>query len=36
MLDFVIEEKPGARSGNYGREWYEHKVAYLYDFFEFP
>src|SRR5262249_42087839 len=26
MLDFVIEEKPGARSGNYGREWYEHKA----------
>jgi Heparinase II/III-like protein len=26
MLDFVIEEKPGARSGFYGREWYEHKA----------
>jgi hypothetical protein len=26
MLDFVIEEKPGARGGNYGREWYEHKA----------
>jgi Heparinase II/III-like protein len=26
MLDFVIEEKPSARSGNYGREWYEHKA----------
>jgi hypothetical protein len=23
-LDFVIEEKPGPRSGAYGREWYEH------------
>ena len=26
MLDFVIEEKPGARNGFYGREWYEHKA----------
>ena len=26
MLDFVIEEKPGARSGFYGREWYEHRA----------
>jgi Heparinase II/III-like protein len=26
MLDFVIEEKPGARNGHYGREWYEHKA----------
>ena len=26
MLDFVIEEKPGARGGLYGREWYEHKA----------
>ena len=26
MLDFVIEEKPGARSGFYGKEWYEHKA----------
>ena len=24
MLDFVIDEKPGARAGLYGREWYEH------------
>ena len=26
MLDFVIEEKPGARGGFYGKEWYEHKA----------
>ena len=26
MLDFVIEEKPGARDGFYGQEWYEHKA----------
>jgi hypothetical protein len=26
MLDFVIEEKPDARAGFYGREWYEHKA----------
>src|SRR5262249_33959091 len=26
MLDFVVEEKPGARGGNYGREWDEHKA----------
>ena len=26
MLDFIIEEKPGARSGFYGKEWYEHKA----------
>src|SRR5262249_2067127 len=26
MLDFVIEEKPGARSGSYGKEWYEHQA----------
>ena len=25
-LDFVIEEKPGARGGLYGKEWYEHKA----------
>jgi hypothetical protein len=25
-LDFVIEEKPGSRSGSYGREWYEHRA----------
>ena len=24
MLDFVIDEKPGNRSGFYGPEWYEH------------
>ena len=26
ILDFVIEEKPGSRSGSYAREWYEHKA----------
>src|SRR6185437_474081 len=26
MLDFVIKEKPGARSGSYGKEWYEHEA----------
>jgi len=26
MLDFVIEEKPGARRGFYGTEWYEHRA----------
>src|SRR5262249_61698221 len=26
MLDFVMEEKPGARNGHYGREWDEHKA----------
>ena len=26
MLDFVIEEKPGARRGFYGKEWYEHRA----------
>lgn len=26
MMDFVIEEKFGSRSGFYGREWYEHRA----------
>ncbi len=26
MMDFVIEEKFGSRSGFYGREWYEHQA----------